>query len=437
MNDRRLWFLLAAGFLAAGGALAYTVYQDQRAELWVSEAIARLSPSLEEAPSLDRIQASTALSLLERASTAGHDDRTTETWTHFAQAVEYLQRGDLVFAQTEIELAQQLGIPSPELLLASAEIARRGTRLDEAKTRIAEALEHAPQNPRIRLVAAEIALDESDAAGAVRILRTLAEELPTVGRIHARLGLAYEGLDRFEEAQTAYRRALELNPRDLSSWINLGRLSSQQGDADAAVESFARALSIEPNDPDALLGRGLALAAQGNVDDAVADFQAAAEADPHEAEPWLALGDLQRQAGQIPEAIATYREALRREDADAASWLKLGNALVLAGETEPALSAFQEALDRAPELGPAYNGLGAALMRLGRYDAARTALVRAAELTPSDISPHLNLGLVEEAAGRPDAAANAWRSALELDPDHSLALRKLELSASRSSVLGT
>lgn len=59
------------------------------------------------------------------------------------------------------------------------------------------------------------------------------------------LGLDLEDLD-LDRAMQAYRRALELDPRNADAHVNLGRLLQLDGDLDDARDCYHRALAVEP-----------------------------------------------------------------------------------------------------------------------------------------------------------------------------------------------
>jgi tetratricopeptide (TPR) repeat protein len=415
----------ASAGLAAALAMGVSIEQERRADALLAQARARLTAPFLEAPTLDRLQASTAISLLERARSLGRDGHEIRGFLHYAEAIEDLQRGDLILAEGELATALTHLGPTVDLHVLAAALSRARMLNEEAEREIAAALASDPGHLRGRLLAADLALDRGDGAAARDHLERLAAEEPRSGPVWNRLGLARELLGDFAGAERAYRRATELDRLGQDPWINLGRLLRSAGRHDEALAAFENAVARAPSDPAARLGRGLCRFLARDVGGAMQDFERAAELAPNDAEPLLALGDLLRDAGRIDEAIATYRRAIEREDADAASWLKLGNALGLAGRWEEARAAFAQAVARAPALGAARNGLGAALMHLGRIAEAGEELERAAALDPVDPNPLLNLALLREREGDREAARRAWRRVLERAPGLPIAEARL------------
>ena len=72
------------------------------------------------------------------------------------------------------------------------------------------------------------------------------------------LGCAFRGQGRFEEAITAHRRGLEIDPTIALAHVDLGAALDEHGQLDEAIASYRRAIELEPDL--ALAHRALAVA---------------------------------------------------------------------------------------------------------------------------------------------------------------------------------
>jgi hypothetical protein len=83
-----------------------------------------------------------------------------------------------------------------------------------------------------------------------------------------------------EEADSAYGRALELDPASVPARFNRGLLRQQRGDLDGAVADFRELLEIEPGHAWALYQLGAAYDAQGQRELALESYASAFTLDP-------------------------------------------------------------------------------------------------------------------------------------------------------------
>ena len=84
----------------------------------------------------------------------------------------------------------------------------------------------------------------------------------------------------FEQAEQAYRRAIELDPSLANAFTNLGNLLYRRGVIEEAENLYVRALKIDPEQPEAFYNLGFMLFERGDVDAAVLNFRRALRSDP-------------------------------------------------------------------------------------------------------------------------------------------------------------
>jgi len=127
--------------------------------------------------------------------------------------------------------------------------AHRSGRIDDAKRRYEAALAVAPDHPYAGHFLAVIAMQRRDYAVAIPALERTARERPDEPDFHNNLGLAYAGVDRFDDAIAAHRRSIALRPENASAWNNLGLALVEQCRHAEAVDAYRRALAIDPAFP--------------------------------------------------------------------------------------------------------------------------------------------------------------------------------------------
>lgn len=83
-------------------------------------------------------------------------------------------------------------------------------------------------------------------ARAVEAQRRLATERPQDAGVHNDLANLLLLADRPDEAEAAYRRAIELDPRKVSALFNLGLLMQQKGEVREALRLYREAVEADP-----------------------------------------------------------------------------------------------------------------------------------------------------------------------------------------------
>ncbi len=135
----------------------------------------------------------------------------------------------------------------------------------------------ASTSPEALVGEASTLLDQNKAQEALDLLnKALARADSAEGRYL--LGNAYSELERFEEAEAAYLKALELDPAYADARSNLAVAYYMLG-RPAEAETIRQVLSEHPQDADLHYNLGSVLAAQGRTAEAEAAFLAARRLD--------------------------------------------------------------------------------------------------------------------------------------------------------------
>ena len=111
-------------------------------------------------------------------------------------------------------------------------------------------------------------------------------------------GLALYHLERPDEAEQAYLRALELCPRYAAALADLGELRLAQGRHEDALQPLQSASDINPGNVDVWINRGLALHHLGRTDEALQSLDKALTLDPNRQQAQEARAQVLRASSQ-------------------------------------------------------------------------------------------------------------------------------------------
>jgi protein O-GlcNAc transferase len=205
------------------------------------------------------------------------------------------------------------------------------------------------------------------------------------------LGAALQDLGRFDEAAACSRRALQIRPNFAEAHSNLGNALRDLGQLDEAVASYRRAVAIRPDYAMAHSNLGNALTDLGRLEEAIASCCRALEIEPDYAEAHTNLGVALYDLGRLDEAVANYRRALEIKPDFVQAHNNLGSALEGLGQPAEAVASYRRALEIKPDFAMAHSNLGNALTSLGRFAEAVTSYRRALEIKPDYCEAHSNL----------------------------------------------
>ena len=199
--------------------------------------------------------------------------------------------------------------------------------------------------------------------------------------------------------------------------MNLGNLLKDMGQLDEAISACRQAVVLQPNWAEAHYNLGTALQAQGKWDEAITAFGQAIALKPHYPEAYNNLGIALQIIRQQEQAIAAYRQAIALQPGYAHALSNLGTALQAMKKPNEAIDAYRQAIAVQPDYPEAYYNLGICLKIVGQLDDALAAYRQAIALKPGYAEAYRNLGDALQTMGRRQEAIAAFQEALRLKPD--------------------
>lgn len=196
---------------------------------------------------------------------------------------------------------------------------------------------------------------------------------PTLGWPYCNLALTYLNQGQYAEAILLYQKSLELLKTDEDkavSWNGLGNIYRCINDYANAVAAYQKAAELDPKtagmrdgadtfqagqspkNPETWNNLGELFFKSGAYDDAVHSFKMAIELDPEAGWPYSNLARVLAARGQYAEAVPLYQKGIEllKDDKDkAVVWNRLGNAYRKLNDYDSAIKAYQKAVILADE----------------------------------------------------------------------------------------
>lgn len=180
---------------------------------------------------------------------------------------------------------------------------------------------------------------------------------------------------RLAEAELAYRRILNSEPRCAAAWRGLGHLATLAGHLPGALECLTNAIQHALDNA--------ALAAQchfeiaqicrraGRLSEALQHVKNALTLSPGNPPLLRMLGSVYFDLGASAQAVESFRAYLEQRPQDAETWNDLGNAYRQMEQNEQAIEAYRRALQIKPDLAPALANIANLLAEQGKTPEAR------------------------------------------------------------------
>ena len=206
-----------------------------------------------------------------------------------------------------------------------------------------DAVQSKPDDFRVRHLLALALHREGRREEALEQFRKVAEQSSDV-KYKIELGSAYASLQRMEDAEAAFLRALEDDPANAVVLLHLGNLAQRRGERAEAMSLYRQAIQ---NDPKYLLAHfqlGESLQLSGQAKDAYRSYEQVVSLDPT----------------TLPEFNAFERALFHLASLD-----------LQMGATERAVKFLRLLIEAVPNHSSAHLLLAQALIKLGREDEAR------------------------------------------------------------------
>ncbi len=265
------------------------------------------------------------------------------------------------------------------------------------------------------------AAQNKDFATAEPVLKKAAQENPKNYQAFFYLGYIYSQTNRDDDAISAYRKAVELQPGVIESNLNLAVLLARKGDSEAGKYLHAAAkLKPSADQQDTIAQLWMLLAEKTRTTDpagAVDAYQTVAELHPKDPSPLIELGHMLEERKDLVGAEKAYKQALARDPNSSDALALLSNIYMQTDrlqDAEQTLTAFVKA---NPASVNAHLQLGRILRKTQKPVEAAAELEKALELKPGDVDALKELASVQLESKNYPAAEASIRNLLAKQPN--------------------
>ncbi len=242
------------------------------------------------------------------------------------------------------------------------------------------------------------------------------EAQPGAGpNIYFSTGMAFSACKQYDQAETAFSRALDAGPKDFTILYNLGLAALGAGHTERAATTLETALQERPEDVDCLYALAETYLKQDRLMDAAGLLAKAQKLAPQRADVLLLLAQVSQHLEFYEDAAAAYTRYLKLKPEDAAARRERGMALACAGQFSGALADLGWYVRTHPRDAIGFYELAVA-EHAGDRAKGLAALDRALALDPSMAQAHYTRAVFNIEDQKPAAAIDDLRLVVEHDP---------------------
>jgi tetratricopeptide (TPR) repeat protein len=191
----------------------------------------------------------------------------------YAIGVCYVTTGELENARKSLARMFSVAPDSGMAYLALAKLMVRQQKVEAAVPQIETALRLDPRLAMAHFLLGEIDLYQSNVQAAIGEFQKELAVDPTLWLVYWRLGDAYMRLGKYDDAESALKKAIWLNEASPGAFVLLGEIALKKNDPALASGFLERALAIDPQSFDAHDALAAAYKALGRDAEASQQFE--------------------------------------------------------------------------------------------------------------------------------------------------------------------
>ncbi len=150
----------------------------------------------------------------------------------------------------------------------------------------------------------------TDVDGNTGTFQTMSE-LIQIPEVHYQRGNQYYRDGALDRAIAAYSRAINLDPKMTSAYVNRGSAYAAKGNYDRALADYNQAVQLDPADMATRFNRGNVYRKRREYSLALNDYSEAIRLDPTDPDAYFNRGEVLRRMKRLPEAAADFQRVIK------------------------------------------------------------------------------------------------------------------------------
>lgn len=235
-------------------------------------------------------------------------------------------------------------------------------------------------------------------------------------------GNAYYGLNDYHKAIAAYKKAIEIDQRNVSAYINMGNAYYMLKEYEETINACQKAIEIDkkivinPEYAPVYINMGNALLGLKRYEEAENVYKKAIKIDPQNVVIYINMAAALYGQKRYNEAIDFLKEAIKIDPKSVAIYINIGAVLTKQKKYNEAIDFLKKAIKIDPKNVVIYINLGAALNKQKKYNEAIDFLKKAIKINKTNPYSHGHMGNALLGMKKPQRAIAAYKETIEIDP---------------------
>ena len=301
------------------------------------------------------------------------------------------------------------------LALADLQL-RDKSATDQAKNLLAEGVKLSPTEPSLRLSLIELLINKRQYKEALAVAQEATVALPNDPRVLDALGRAQAEAGEIEQAVSTFRRVADANQRSAAPYLRLADIYAATNRKPAAETALRKALEVEPDSAPAQEALAGLMLSSGRFREAIELARKMQEQRPRAVSGYAFEATVHLRQKSVEPALAAYRKGLAVKDHDPELARQYYLTLHRSGRRADGDRYGAEWIKAHPNDLVFDYQLAVSALRYGDLAQAETRLQRIVQLRPEYPMALNNLAWVLASRGKAGGSAFAQR-AVDLAPD--------------------
>lgn len=353
------------------------------------------------------------LEAAERLADKYLDDDPSSIDAQYLTGLVLLMKGDYEVAITWLDKARQAS-PKDPLILGNLGVAcHKNKNYLEAEKSLKAALKLKNDYHEARYNLCCVYLDNDQAELAQKVANKLVTDMPDNSNYLCVKADVLRVLNKWPQAVRVYNQALSKDENSIRALINIAPIQQLMGNPEKAVENCRRAIALDPSQVSAYKHLGDALVAQEELDEAMNAYADAYERIPGSLSLCLAIAKIWMEVGNFGEAMFWYEKACEIDPDDASVINGFAMITKEQGDNLQVIDVLEPLLDEYPDNVDIRLTLSDALWDEGDAEGAIKHLRDVLEKQPQRVATHAKIGQLLSSSGDVDAALKEYEIALD------------------------